>query len=101
MKETIKKLAVWGGMIGISAGSIATVFIFALDSYIGQVVDQEIDKHIAQHVKDHPLLPAINGELTVIKDGIDDNTNRLIEIKRTQENFELLFMEYLQNEANR
>lgn len=97
MKETIKKIAVWGGMIGISAGSVATVFIFALDSYIGQVVDEKI----ADHIVDHPLMPNINGELTVIKDGIDDNTDRLIELKQSQENFELLFMEYLQNEANR
>lgn len=97
MKETIKKIAVWGGMIGISAGSVATVFIFALDSYIGQVVDEKI----AEHIVDHPLMPNINGELTVIKDGIDDNADRLIELKQSQENFELLFMEYLQNEANR
>lgn len=97
MKETIKKIAVWGGMIGISAGSVVTVFIFALDSYIGQVVDEKI----AEHIVDHPLMPNINGELTVIKDGIDDNADRLIELKQSQENFELLFMEYLQNEANR
>lgn len=97
MKETIKKIAVWGGMIGISAGSVATVFIFALDSYIGQVVEQKIDEKVADHVR----MPDLNGELTVIKDGIDDNQTMLIELRQSQENFELLFMEYLQNEANR
>jgi len=97
MKETIKKIAVWGGAIGISGGVVVTILAFALDAYIGKVVDEKI----AAHTVDHPLTTSINGELTIIKDGIDDNTTRLIELQTSQKQFELLFMEYLQNEANR
>jgi hypothetical protein len=97
MKETIKKIAVWGGMIGVSGGVVVTILAFALDAYVGRVVDDKI----AAHTLDHPITTTINGELNIIKDGIDDNTGRLIELQQSQENFELLFMEYLQREANR
>lgn len=97
MKETIKKIAVWGGMIGVSGGVVVTILAFALDAYVGRVVDEKI----AAHVIDHPATTTINGELNIIKDGIDDNTTRLIELQSSQKQFEILFMEYLQNEANR
>lgn len=97
MNPIVKKILLWGSAIGVSGGVIVAVLVFALDAYVGQVVDVKLESKLAAV----PTTIGINAKLTTIEDGIADNATTIKEVHDSQERFELLFLEYLQNEANR
>lgn len=97
MNPNVKKIVQWGAAIGISGGVIITVLTFALNAYVGGVVKAQTADALAKV----PTTVGVNAKLTNIEDGIGDNAQAISELKVSQDEFRLLFIEYLQNEANR
>lgn len=97
MNLNVKKIMGWGAAIGVSGGAVITVLVFALNAYVGGVVDTKIKSKMATV----PTTIGIDAKLSNIEDGIEDNAIAIGDVAESQQRFELLFIEYLQNEANR
>ena len=94
---TVKQVVAWGSAIGISGGVVVTILVFALNAYI----KGEVKAEIAKEITEFPTIANVDNKLAILTDGIGDNTAALGELKQGQDEFKLLFIEYLQNEANR
>lgn len=97
MNPNVKKVLGWGAAIGVSGGVIVTILTFALNAYVGQVVDAKIKAEMESITPTTEL----NATLSRIEDGVGDNATAIKDVATSQQSFELIFMEYLQNEANR
>ena len=97
MNLNAKKVIAWGSAIGISGGVVVTILVFALNAYI----KAEVKAEIAKEITEFPTIANVDNKLAILTDGIGDNTTALSELKTGQDEFKLLFIEYLQNEANR
>ena len=85
----------WGSAIGISGGVIVTILVFALNAYVTGVVKTATDEALAKV----PTFVTLNAQLVNINDGISDNATAINELKISQDDFSLLFIEYLQRQA--
>lgn len=98
MNPNVKKIAAWGAAIGISGGVVVTILVFALNAYVSGVVKTNVAKELALV----PTTLSIDAKLTTIQDGITDNATAIGAVATSQQNFELLFIDYLrkQNEVD-
>jgi hypothetical protein len=97
MNPNVKKVLQWGAAIGVSGSVVVTVLAFAANAYVAGLVNAKLDSKLSKV----PTTIAINAKLTNIEDGIDDNSKAIGELKTSQDEFRLLFIEYLQKEAER
>jgi hypothetical protein len=100
MTPKIKNTGKWVG-IGVAAigggGTVIAILIFALNAYIADAVNAKIVAELAKV----PTIATVNNTHATMNDGISDNVASISELKVSQDEFRLLFIEYLQNEANR
>ncbi len=95
MNSTLKKCLTWGSAIGISGGVIVTILVFALNAYVAGVVKTATEEALEKV----PTVISLNAQLVMINDGIADNATAIGELKVSQDEFRLLFIEYLQRQA--
>lgn len=93
-KQTWKWIGL--GMASIGGGSaIVAVLFFALNAYIAAEVKSQTEKQLMKV----PTIESVNNQLATINDGISDNAIAIGEIKVSQDEFKLLFIDYLRSEA--
>ena len=95
-KQTWKWIGIGIGAIG-GGGITTTILVFALNAYIADAVDAKIASELARI----PTIETVTNQHATLNDGISDNVLSISELKVSQDEFRLLFIEYLQNEANR
>lgn len=83
--------------VGISSGIVITVLAFALNAYVEGIVKAQTKAAFASV----PTIATLNGQLNTINNNLSNNTKAISELKRSQDEFQLLFIEYLQQEAKR
>ena len=96
IKQTWTWLGVAVGAVG-GGGIIVTVLVFALNAYIADAVSANINKQMALV----PTIETVTNQHATLNDGISDNAVYISELKVSQDEFRLLFIEYLQRESER
>lgn len=95
-KSTWKWVGIGIGAIG-GGGTVVAILVFALNAYIADAVNANIMSELSKV----PTIEKVNNVHATLDDGISDNVASISELKVSQDEFRLLFIEYLQNEANR
>jgi hypothetical protein len=100
MNERTKNIWKWtGAAVGAIAGGgvVTTTLVFALNAYIADAVNAKIAEQLAKV----PTIETVTNQHGILNDGISDNVEAISKLEVSQDEFRLLFIEYLQKEAER
>jgi len=98
MTQKSKQVAMWVGGSIIGGGLVLTIIGMAAQFWISTEVKAQLEDIPEIVIPDTTQLTTDVAAIKATVDGIDDKADTAIE---NQQRFEEIFMEYLQNEANR
>ncbi len=95
-RNTWKWIGIGVGAIG-GGGTVLAILVFALNAYITNAVKDSIAKELTKV----PTIETVTSQHVVLNDGISDNFTSIGKLEMSQDEFRLLFIEYLQKESER